>query len=273
MVKPTLVPERVGSSGDLNILSDDAADVVTARGQVMEMFRNILTELFQNCISQIPGSHPAYTVQVLEIPASSPGVPNFGGLTIEMHEPIVYLTTREAEQNPAHPADRRPSLVMLKALQDGRYQEFPTSNLRVWRDDIINDTRVIEGKATTISDLAPMVSEAFSNQRMQYDADNWIEIEGKSLAKIAFHEIAHCKAECQNRASSSHWSAAISGSIHDQSGVTVCSGHVDWGAQQSQADRQLMGRHMMCPLPFYKLGMDIAPQCFHNGHLTPPTPV
>jgi hypothetical protein len=272
VVRPTLVPEHVGSSGESNTLADDAPEVLQARVDVLAIFRQTLQELFTAALEYIPGSHPPDSVNIVEIPQTSPGVPNFGGLTIAMHEPIVYLTKKEAETRPADPMDRRASLVMLQALQDGRFVEFPTENVRAWRDDITGGEGDLEGKALHVSDLAPAVAEAFSNARMQYDADNWKTIQGNMLARAAYHEIAHCKVECPNRASGSRWQSAISGSIHDQAGVAILASPHNWNVAQSTADKQLMGRHMMCPIAFYKLDQDIASQCFHNGTLTPPTP-
>jgi hypothetical protein len=272
VVKPTLVPEREGSSGSPSQLTDNDTYVQQSRTRVLTIFRQTLQTLMQAAVSHIPGSHPAYTVQVVQIPEVSAGVPNFSGLTIAMHEPIVYLTRKEAETNPTASIDRRASLVMLKALEDGRFQEFPTSNIRNWRDLITGNTGDLEGSALHVSDLAPAVAEAFGNARMAYDATNWIEIQGNLLARAAYHEIAHCKAECANRASGARWQSAISGSIHAQSGVSILSSPLGWDADQTTADKQLMGRHMMCPIAFYKLDQDIASQCFHNGQLTPPTP-
>jgi hypothetical protein len=272
VVRPTLVPEHVGSSGESTTLADDAPEVLQARVDVLAIFTQTLQELFTAALEYIPGTHPPDTVNIVEIPQVSPGVPNFSGLTIAMHEPIVYLTRKEAETNPTDPMDRRPCLVMLRALQDGSFQEFPTENVRAWRDGITGGSSDLEGQAIHIGDLAPAVAEAFSNARMQYDADNWKTIQGNLLARAAYHEIAHCKAECANRAHGSHWQNAIGGSIHDESGVTVLNSPLAWNAVQSTADKQLMGRHMMCPIAFYKLDQDIAPQCFHNGRLTPPTP-
>lgn len=272
VVKPTLVPERVGSSGDPTTLSDDAPEVVQARVDVLAIFTQTLQELMQAATEHIPGTHPDYDVHVVEIPQISPGVPNFSGRTIAMHEPIVYLTRKEAQTNPSDPMDRRPSLVMLQALQDGRFEEFPTENVRAWRDDITGGTGDLEGKALHVSDLAPAVAEAFSNARMQYDADNWKTIQGNLLARAAYHEIAHCKCECANRASGSRWRSAISGSIHGEAGVSILTSPLAWNAQQTTEDKQLMGRHMMCPIAFYKLDQEIAGQCFHEGVLTPPTP-
>ncbi len=270
-VKPTLVPEREGTSGAANQLTDNATYVRQSRAQVMTLFRQTLQTLMQAAVQYIP-SHPAYTVQIQEIPATSPGVPNFTGLAIAMHEPIVYITRKEAETSPADSIDRRASLVMLKALEDGRFQEFPSANIRAWRDLVTGNTGDLEGLALQVTDLAPAVAEAFGNARMAYDATNWIEIQGNLLARTAYHEIAHCKAECENRASGSRWQSAISGSIHGQSGVGILNSPLGWDTDQTTADKQLMGRHMLCPIPFYKLDQPIAAQCFHHGRLTPPTP-
>ncbi len=272
MVKPTLVPEREGTSGTPATLSDTDTYMEDTRAEVLGIFRETLRTLMQAALEHIPGSHAAYTVQIREIPPASPGVPSFTGLTIAMHEPIVYLTKKEAETNPDDPINRRASLVMLRALQDGNFEEFPSGNVRAWRDQITGNTGDLEGSALHVSDLAPAVAEIFSNVRMQYDADNWKTIQGNLLARAAYHEIAHCKAECENRASSSRWQGAISGSIHDQSGASILTSPLAWNATQATADNQLMGRHMLCPIAFYKLDQDIASQCFHHGTLTPPTP-
>lgn len=272
VVKPTLVPEREGSSGAPSQLTDEDTYVQESRAQVMTIFRDTLQTLMQAAVQYIPGSHPAYTVQIREITALSPGVPDFSGLTIAMHEPIVYITRKEAETSPADPIDRRASLVMLRALQDGGFQEFPSGHISAWRSMVTGNTGDLEGLALHVSDLAPAVAEAFGNARMQYDATNWIEIQGNLLARAAYHEIAHCKAECENRASGSRWQSAISGSIHDQAGVGILRSPLGWSVEQTTTDKQLMGRHMMCPIAFYKLDEDIASQCFHHGQLTPPTP-
>jgi hypothetical protein len=272
IVKPTLVPEREGTSGSPAQLTDSDTYVQQSRAQVLTLFRQTLQTLMQAAVSHIPGSHPAYTVQVIQIPEASPGVPNFSGLTIAMHEPIVYVTRKEAETNPAASIDRRASLVMLRALEDGRFQEFPSSTIRSWRDLITGNTGDLEGSALHVTDLAPAVAEIFGNVRMAYDATNWIEIQGNLLARAAYHEIAHCKAECANRAGGTRWQSAISGSIHETSHGSIVHSPLGWDADQTPADKQLMGHHMMCPIPFYKLDQDIAGQCFHHGHLTPPTP-
>jgi hypothetical protein len=272
IVKPTLVPEREGASGTSTTLSDSDTYVEAARTEVLGIFTETLQTLMQAAVEHIPGSHHDYTVQVRQIPPASPGVPDFTGLTVAMHEPIVYLTKKEAETNPADPVDRRASLVMLRALEDGNFQEFPSANVRAWRDRITGNTGDLEGSALHVSDLAPAVAEIFSNVRMQYDADNWKIIQGNLLARAAYHEIAHCKVECENRASGSRWQPAISGSIHDQGGASILTSPLGWSVTQSNADKQLMGRHMLCPIAFYKLDQDVASQCFHHGTLTPPTP-
>lgn len=272
VVKPTFVPEREGSSGNSAQLTDNDTYVRESRAQVLTLFRTTLQTLMQAAVQYIPGSHPAYTVRVTEIPATSSGVPNFSGLTIAMYEPIVYITRKEAERNPSNPIDRRPSLVMLQALEDGRFQEFPSSNISTWRSMITGNTGDLEGAALHATDLMPACAEAFGNARMAYDATNWIEIQGNLLARAAYHEIAHCKAECENRASGSRWQSAISGSIHSVSDAGILASPLGWDVDQSTADKQTMGRHMMCPIPFYKLDQPIAGQCFHHGQLTPPTP-
>lgn len=272
VVKPTLVPEREGSSGSSSQLTDDATYVQESRTRVMTIFRDTIQSLMQAAVQYIPGSHPNYTVRIREIPAATAGVPNFDGLTIAMHEPIVYVTRKEAETSPEDPIDRRASLVMLKALQDGNFQEFPSGHISTWRSMVTGNTGDLEGLALHVTDLAPAVAEVFGNMRMQYDATNWIDIQGNLLARAAYHEIAHCKAECENRAGGSRWQSAISGSIHDQSDVGICRSPLGWDVEQTTADKQLMGGHMMCPIAFYKLDQDIGSQCFHHGQLTPPTP-
>lgn len=268
-----------GSSGELTLTNPDSPDARAARDLIFANFRDILQTLMQRSAEYIPHeSSRNQTVEVIEIPSLSPGVPDFSGVTIQMSEPLVYVVYRppsgaRPEENPTNPTERRPSLVMLRAL-DNNYQEFSSSQLSSARS-AVGAAQDQLGFALGYSDYAPMVAEVFSNPQMAWAAANWKEILANYLAKGAFHEIAHCKAECANRASNPRWRQAISGSIHDYqdegTAVAVCLPQIAWGAEPSTADLRLMGKHMLCPLPFYRLDEEISPQCFHHGQLTPLT--
>jgi hypothetical protein len=263
MVHPTKVVEHRGASGEPVTLSPDAPGVQQTRAEVLRDFERILRELVQACVSQIPGGG-RWQVRINRIPEQSPGVPDFSGLTVAQRDPIVYLTTREAEQNPASPQNRRASLTLFEALR-GRYAEFPDRLYRHSRDQVTGDPRTIEGKAMHFSDYFPATAEVFSDASMSYDATNWKEIQANLFARVAFHEMAHCKAECANRGSSSRWQGALSGSIHDQSGIGICGSTVGWSDSQTAGDKRLFAQHMLCPIPFYRLDQPIEQQFYSGG--------
>jgi hypothetical protein len=279
IVKPPPFPVE-GSSGALTFTFTNSPAESESRARVYSQFREILSDLISRSTQYIPDQHSRdVDVEVIQVPDAN-GSPNFAAITPapQMHDAIVYLVNRSTggdspSENPANPLDRRPSLVMLRAL-DNNYQEFQGTDFNSWRRSISSGDDQL-GLATTIHDYAPMCSEVFTNPSMAWAATNWEEIIANYLAKGAFHEIAHCKAECQNRASSARWRGSISGSIHDfQSGgtsVAVCQPRVAWEDDASEADLRLMGGHMLCPLPFYQLDQPISPQCFHHGQLTPLT--
>lgn len=273
VVKPTPVPHAAGTSGDSLQMDSTARDSI--RSAVLQSYRDQLRDFFQNCISHIPGSPSRWTVQVHEIPSQtgSPGRPNFSGARINMRDPIVYLVTRDVDESPTSDTDRRPSLIMLRSLDDYRHPDgFAREALTQSRQFITSQSRTAQGRAILVGMQggfhAPVVAETSSRLYMTYDATNWQEIQANLLAKVSFHEIAHCKAECADRPAGANWrNQPIAGSIHDESGVGICASAPSFGHGQTDADRQLMGQHMLCPMPFYQLDQDIGNQFFHAGQL------
>jgi len=274
LIKPTHVPAQRASSGSAATVSQTSAAANQARARVLAAFETRLADLMRRSAAHIPGPAQTWTASVNRIPEASPGVPNFAAVTVQPHEPIVYLVTRHNDESTATPTaaiNRRASLVLCAAV-DNNYPEVPGSLMSQARQLVMNDPQTIAGKALHFSQHVPAVAEVFSNLRMQYEATNWEEIQWNFLAILAFHEIAHCKLECTNRGSGSRWRAAVSGSIHDQSGVGLCAGALDWSDDPTTADLQLMGRHMLCPIRFYKLDQPIAGQFFTAGQAVTLTP-
>lgn len=265
VVKPTAVPEHQGTTGESAELSPGSEDVNTIRNEVLGQFETILRDLIQASVEHIPAGSKNFQVQIRRIPAASPGVPDYTGLSIGMRDPIVYLCTRNARDNPSDPQDRRPSLVFINAMH-GTYDEMSDELYNITHNGIVNDPQTVAGKATNFSDYFPAIAEVFSDFPMAFDATNWREIQARTLAKVAFHEIAHNKCECENRATNSRWNPSIvPNSIHDESGVSICGGTVGHATSQSDGDKQLFGRHMLCPIKFYQLDQPVAGQFFHNG--------
>lgn len=276
MVKPTHIPSHAASTGSSETVSPASPQAQQIRTAVLTRFERQLQELFQRSAPFRPNHSQELTVRVNRIPEVSPGVPNFSGQTVAAHEPIVYLVTRRNSLSTASTVasiNRRASLVMFEAI-DGNFQEIPSSVASSARQNVIGDPQGEAGKGIHMSDYAPAVAEVFSDVRMSYEATNWQEIQALTLANLAFHEIAHCKCECTNRGSG-NWQAAISGEIHAQSGVQLCSASPAWHYDLDDLtdDYRLMGRHMMVPIPFYKLDMPIEDQFHHHGQSVRLTPV
>lgn len=267
VLKPTSVPEHQGTTGESAELSPGSEDVNTIREEVLGQFETILRDLIQECVQHIPSGSKNFQVSIQRIPEQTPGVPDFSSLSIGMRDPIVYLCTRNSSDNPSNPQDRRPSLVMINELH-GTYDEMSDDLYNFTHNGITNDPQTVGGKATNFSDYFPCTAEVFSDTPMAFDATNWRDIQARTLAKIAFHEIAHNKAECENRANNDRWNAAIPppDSIHDQSDVNICGGTVGHATSQSDGDKQLFGKHMLCPVKFYQLDQPVADQFFHNDN-------
>ena len=150
VVKPTPVPHAAGTSGDSRRM--DSAERDTIRSAVLQSCREQLRDFFQNCVSHIPGSPSGWTVQVHEIPSQtgSTGRPNFSSTTINMRDPIVYLVSRDVAENPASDTDRRPSLIMLRSLDDYRHSDgFSSDALTQSRQFITSQSRTNQGRATS----------------------------------------------------------------------------------------------------------------------------
>ncbi|MBU0994958.1 MAG: hypothetical protein KJ737_20900 [Proteobacteria bacterium] len=279
IVKPTPTPVFVGTTGTPTRIDISAEQVVQIRAEFRRMFAENLQTLFSACTQHIPQqSSRSINVSVHEIPATSPGVPNFSSVgTIQMHDPIVYIVNHNPPR-PPQPVDRRPSDVLYDAISRG-YREF--SGLSRPRHSEAQgglSTAFSSGTQPSGNILtAPLVAEVYHDAYVNYDAQNCYQNQARHLANIAFHEIAHLKAECTNRPAGPAWSnTAITVSIHDYEPTQAPDALIRIGTAhytpQTDLDRRLMGQHMLCPLPFYKLDQDVAAQCFSRGVYTAPTP-
>lgn len=254
-----------GLTGEALAASPERPSDEVLRGEILTEFETTLQQLFQNSVPHIP--HAAsrnYTVHVRRIPTGTNGMPNFAGLSIHIREPIVYLVTSgEDDCSATVPATRqRPVFRLINALRN--YPDnFPSGFLNTARNSVSTAQQGEQGHALMISPYAPQVAEVYSH--VLTEASNWIGIMSNMLAKTAFHEIGHCKAECTNRATNARWRPALSGSIHDVSGVSVMTSPVGPGTGVNTADFTLMGQHMLCPMKFYKHGVDVDSQFFENG--------
>ena len=268
MLKPTTVPEGAGRSGEFTCVEGATDCAEQLRQNVLTRFTAVLQSMMQESINHIPGNNAQnrlrINARVHRIPLTAAGAPNFTGLTIRMQDPIVYLTTSGTDRNPTAASERRPTLTMLDELSAHR-DVFPRTLISQARQTITAGGGE-QGRFLALSDYAPAVAEVFSH--VVTDADNWWDIHIGMLAKVAFHEIAHCKAECANRATNRRWTTTLEHSIHNVSGVSVCGARVAHHVDFSDADKQLMGRHMMCPIAFYKMGQPISGQFFHHGRST-----
>ncbi len=243
-----------------------------------------------------PGEPPAagyvpWTVNVRRIPDSSPGVPNFSGLTIEERDPIVYLCRSNHDYN--NVARRRASYAMLTHLRDSNWEGIPESLIRervtaLSSGGDIGGMAVIPMENTTLTDqyqYCPLIAEVFTNLTpvnaqhiygnltVPQMANNWPEIMAELLSRESFHEIAHCKAESYNRGSGTTWASTRSDSIHDEDGAGIISANITYQTSTTDSDFRVMGRHMMCPGPFYRLdqpicagsGSSLVTQCRNLG--------
>jgi hypothetical protein len=161
---------------------------------------------------------------------------------------------------------------MLEAIRNARVQEFPESWIRETREVIRTSGEHSGLSLPGISGVSfPVVACAFCNARQNFEAANWQELLSRNLAAAAFHEIAHCKAETDNRSTNARWRAARSDSIHSASGVSVLASD-GVGRTPVSDDFELMGEHMLCPINFYRLDQSIGNQCFQNGNIVTLTP-
>ncbi len=269
VVKPLTVPVHKGSTGSRTKVTPTSPSATALGNKVLAEYEKLLAKLFQNCIKYVPGSNPGWTFKVKRIPAKSPGVPNFAGLSVKAREPLVYLVTKNVQENPSSPTDRRAPLVLAQAISgpkfSRKYQEFDLAFINSIRNAVQQGASAEGGLAIHCDDYLPATAEVNSNAKTSFEATNWLDIYAGLLANISFHEIAHSKAECKNRKSGSKWRAAISGIIHNVAGASICGASVGWSTPQSTADKRLMGEHMMCPISFYHLDQPIKPQIRTKG--------
>jgi hypothetical protein len=276
IIKPFAIPVTEGSSGSFVLHTETSPELDTIRNTIRTGFETNLQMLFHESCRFIPRTASRdQDVHIIQIPslASNPASPDFSQLATQptITDPIVYFVHRPPErerfqETPANPQDRSPVLTMLRALEDGHFLDFPAVNVREQRrviTDPMNARNENAGMALHGFGNAPAVAWAYSDPRANYDASNWQERLAYSFANVAFHEIAHCKAEDTNRARNSRWEPAID-SIHDAPGVSILSAS-GGGRSHVDADLQLMGQHMLCPIPFYRLDQPIANQCSHEG--------
>lgn len=272
VIKPLQINVATGSTGVT--LGAPGADSPVVQS-IFTDFRTNLINLMNQAKAHIPHSGSrSIPIDVVEIPplADNPTSPDFTGLTIEMNEPIVYFTNREMNERPADPVDRRPEFVMLEAIRNARVQEFPESWVSEQRTVLRNAGELSGLSVIGISGVSfPVVACVFSNARQNFEATNWQELLAMNLATAAFHEIAHCKAETDNRATNPRWRAARTDSIHSASGVSVLASN-GVGRTPTANDFELMGAHLLCPINFYRLDQNIHNQCFSNGSIATLTP-
>jgi len=258
--------------------------------QFLQRYRAILQDLFERSVPRIPGNNAAntlgYQVHIREIPQGrGPGIPNFTGYAIQNYEPIIYLSSSNPSSNPG--PDRRASMTMIDAIQTGRFQNIPAQNLSQFRQGLqrrppfqeagmacipwdstqpTDDIRYAPVVPEVFTTLSPMSApNLFANMTVSEMGRNWVEVVANFLAKASFHEVAHCKAESYNRPNGAHYASVLSGSIHNQTGVTLLGASVAWNASASADDFRVMGNYMLCPMPFYKLDQPISPQCTNRG--------
>lgn len=272
VIKPLQINVATGSTGVT--IGAPGADSPVVQSIITD-FKINLANLMNQAKAHIPHSGSrSIPIDVVEIPplADNPTSPNFTGLTIEINEPIVYFTNREMNERPADPVDRRPEFIMLEAIRNARVQEFPESWIREQRQVLRSAGENSGLSIPGISGVSfPVVACVFSNARQNFEASNWRELLAMNLATAAFHEIAHCKAETDNRTTSPRWRAARSESIHSASGVSLLASN-GVGRTPTSDDFELMGAHMLCPINFYRLDQSIDNQCFSNGSITTLTP-
>ncbi len=264
IVKPLYIPWGTAPSGSTARVSpfDPSKDPI--RQQVLQVFETNLRDYFRAAARTIDAR---WDVAIHRIQEASPGIPNFSGVQIAARDPIIYLTARETDSvrlSDSNPQDVRIALHITDEIGDN-FEDVPRGHMRRSRRTLesAHGSGGEDGFASHWEDLFPCSAEVFVNPAIQYENERIIPFMGDHLARIAYHEVAHVKCECQNRSSPSGqpWSAAISVDIHSTSGLTSSPP----AFEQTDADKRLMAQHMMVPVPFYKLGMPIDDQFFSRG--------
>ncbi len=272
VIKPLRIRASSGATGV--ILESPAVDSAVVQG-IFDGFRTKLIDLMDQSKAHIPhrGSRDQ-TINVIRIPAiqDNPVSPDFSSITVNVGEPIVYFTTRELDSTPADQVDRRPEFIMLDAIRNARCQEFPQSWVSEQQSTL---SSLGEHNGLSLPGIPgisyPVTACVFSDARQNFEATNWDVLLANSLATTAFHEIAHCKTETDNRPNNPRWRDAITGSMHDVSNVQTLASN-GAGRDPSPADFELMGEHMLCPINFYRLDQNINDQCFTEGDIVQLTP-
>lgn len=273
VIKPLQINVAAGSTG-VTVGAPGADSPVVQ--SIFTDFRTNLIDLMNSSKAHIPhaASRTSTSIDVIRIPATAdnPTRPDFSGLSINIADPIVYFTAREMNERPADPVDRRPEFVMLEAIRNARVQEFPESWVREQRE-VLRSAGELSGLSVPgISGVSfPVIACVFSNARQNFEASNWRDLLARNLATAAFHEIAHCKTETDNRPNNARWRDALGNSIHSVSGVSVLASN-GVGRSPTPNDFELMGEHMLCPINFYRLDENIDNQCFSNGAIATLTP-
>jgi hypothetical protein len=282
VIKPLQINVATGRSG-VTLGSPEGSSPVLQ--SIFTTFRTDLIELMDQAKTHIPHERSQdQTIDVIQIPAMAddPTSPDFSGLNIQMFEPIVYFTTRELNERPSRPADRRPEYIMLDAIRNARSQEFDDGWVRDSRS-VLSSTGEHAGLALPgLPDTScPVTACVFSDERHNWGADNWQTLLSFDLASAAFHEIAHCKLETQSRSNNPRWRKAINDpsrpaasryeSMHDVPNIGILASN-GVGRTPTDADYTLMGEHMLCPINFYRLDQSISNQCFRNGSIVTLTP-
>jgi len=277
IVKPTPVPVFDATTGDATSLNEgDDAAAQSARAVVIRLYEQYLAAQFQACL---PSGWTARVNRLLP-QSTAPHNPDFSGVSIHWRDPIVYWVSRDTNQFPPDSSDpnRRPSLIMIRELEEGHYQEFRPTDLSGARAFIRQVAGTDRGGKAVSFGWAPLLAEVFSAVVVPFDdvseddecTIGWQRHQARFLANCSFHEIAHGKCQCPNRPSS--WPAsAIPDSIHDHSASGLLNGSVGYNTMQNSDDRTLMQAHVLCPMPYYRLGVPVADQCYQEDHAMTPT--
>jgi len=279
VVKPTPVPVRTGTTGSATGLirgADPAADA--PRQLVKRLYEQYLAQYFQVCLP------PGWTASVNQLPplAGATHNPDCSGVT-HWREPIVYWVSDATADLPltSTSVERRPSLLLVRELREGYFEEFDIENLHAARQFIQTIDGADPGGRALSFGWAPLSAEVFSGARIPYDdvspgdlgSQGWQRHQARNLANASFHEIAHGKCQWVNRPTGAGWVAAIPDSIHDHVRGGVCSASINHATPFVTADRLLMRGHVLCPMPYFKLGVPAPTQCYQGSSPLVPTPV
>jgi len=286
VVKPTAVPVFQGASGTVLRLTrgvNPAADL--QRQVVIGLYEQYLAQLFG---ASLPPGWTAQVNRLQPLPGPAP-TPDYTGLTIHAREPIVYWVGENTSLTPSDTTDRRPSLILIDELRRGHFQEFLPEHTTPARNFIQTVTGADPGGRALAFSFAPLSAEVFSQTAMARIpfsdvspspagttpvSQGWQRHQARLLANLSFHEIAHGKAEWVNRPSPSGnpWSAALSGDIHALGTGGLCNAGVGHNTTLTTGDRDLMRNHVLCPMPYYRLGLPAENQCYQGGSSLTPTP-